>query len=176
MAEAKNWVFLFPIIAAIVLLISLLYPIMHIAINIPSIPLLIEGDLLPFGGGIVDELESYTAILPETEGLQTTFYWLGISFMVFFILGALFLIISAIRVVSGNIELKKARKKWLRNGLSYIITEIIFFYGMIFVVSYALEQIGLGIEIIFTMRLGMILIIVAGGILIFAYICAKIAG
>jgi len=175
MAEAKNWVFLFPIIAAIVLLISLLYPIMHIAINIPAIPLLIEGDLLPFGGGIVDELESYKAILPEAASLQTTFYWLGIGFMVFFILGALFLIISAIRVLSGNIELKKARKKWLRNGLSYIITEIIFFYGIPFVVSYALEQIGLGIEIIFTMMLGMILIIVAGGILMFAYICAKIA-
>jgi len=175
MAEAKNWVFLFPIIAAIVLLISLLYPIMHIAINIPAIPLLIEGDLLPFGGGIVDELESYVAILPEAASLQTTFYWLGIGFMVFFILGALFLIISAIRVLSGNIELKKARKKWLRNGLSYIITEIIFFYGIPFVVSYALEQIGLGIEIIFTMMLGMILIIVAGGILMFAYICAKIA-
>ncbi len=175
MVRAKNWVFIFPIIAAIVLLISLLYPIMHIAIDIPSIPLLIEGDLLPFGGGIVDELESYIAILPEAEGLQTTFYWLGICFMIFFILGALFLIISAIRVVSGNKELEKARKKWLRNGLSYIITEIIFFYGLTFVISYAIEQIGLGIEIIFTMRLGMILIIIAGGILIFAYICAKIA-
>ena len=176
MAEAKNWVFIFPIIAAIVLLISLLYPIMHIAINIPAIPLLIEGDLLPFGGGIVDELESHIPLVPEAEGLQTTFYWVGIGFAIFFILGALFLIISAIRVVSGNKELEKARKKWFRNGLSYIITEIIFFYGLSFVVSYALEQIGLGIEIIFTMRLGMILIIVAGGILIFAYICAKITG
>ncbi len=176
MVRAKNWVFIFPIIAAIVLLISLLYPIMHIAINIPAIPLLIEGDLLPFGGGIVDELESYIPIVPEAETLQTTFYWLGICFMIFFILGALFLIISAIRVVSGNKELEKARKKWLRNGFSYIIGELILFYGMSFALSYAIEQIGLGLEIIFTMRLGMILILVAGGILIFAYICAKIAG
>ena len=95
---------------------------------------------------------------------------------ILFIIGALFLIISGIRVKSGSKELKKARRKWLRNGLSYIITELALYFGLAIGIPIALAQAGIGLEMGFFIRTGMILIIVAGGILILAYFLAKIAG
>ena len=85
------------------------------------------------------------------------------------------LIISGIRVKTGRKELKKARKKWLRNGLSYIISEMIIFLILVFGVPYGFQQLGIPLEMSFFMGIGMILIIVAGGILVLAYIIAKIA-
>ena len=175
MTEAKDWVFIFPIIAAIILLISLIFPLIGISIYYPpDIPSKITLDLMPFGG-ILDELDPYIASVPEAEGLRTTFLWIGISFAILFILGALFLIISGIRVKTGSKELKKARRKWLRNGLSYIITELALFFGLVIGIPIALEQADILLEMGFIMRTGMILIIVAGGVLILAYILAKIA-
>jgi len=178
MAETKDWVFIFPIIAAAVLLISLLFPIMAVRIFYSGIidPAIV-GDLLPFGGGIMDLLAPYLLLVPDLSSLQTGFLGVGIAFSIFFILGALLLIISGIRVKTGSKELKKARRKWLRNGISYILSEIILFLILAYGVQFGFEQLGLvGIEINFFMRTGMILIIVAGGVLIFAYILAKAAG
>lgn len=176
MAETKDWVFIFPIVAAVLLLISLLFPLMAISIYYPPfIDPAIVGDLLPFGGGIMDELEPFIGLFPEAASLQTAFLWIGIGFAAFFILGALLLIISGIRVKTGRKELKKARRKWLRNGISYIISEVAIFLILLYGVPYGLQLLGLGLEVTFYMRLGMILIIISGGILIFAYILAKIA-
>lgn len=178
MAETKDWVFIFPIIAAAVLLISLLFPIMAVRIFYSGIidPAIV-GDLSPFGGGIMDELAPYLLLVPDLSSLQTGFLWIGIAFAIFFILGAILLIISGIRVKTGNKELKKARRKWLRNGISYIVTELILFFSLAYGVQFGLEQLGLsGIEVNFFMRTGMFLIIGAGGILILAYILAKAAG
>ena len=177
MTETKDWVFIFPIVAAVVLLISLLFPVMAVSIYYPPfIDPAIVGDLLPFGGGIMDEIAPYLGAFPEAASLQTAFLWIGIGFAAFFILGALLLIISGIRVKTGGKEIKKARRKWLRNGLSYIISEITIFLILLFGVPYGLQVLGLALQVTFYMRLGMILIMVAGGILIFAYIIAKIAG
>jgi len=178
MTEAKDWVFIFPIIAAIVLLVSLIFPLIGISIFYSGfIDPAIVGNLMPFGmGGITDVLSPYIGLVPEAAGIQTTFQWIGIVMAILFILGALLLIISGLRVKTGNKELKKARKKWLRNGLSYIITELILFLGLAIGIPIALVQAGIGLEMGFFIRSGMILIVVAGGILIFAYILARIAG
>ena len=175
MAETKDFVFIFPIIAAAVLLISLLFPIMSVSIFYSGIidPAIV-GDLLPFGGGIMDELAPFLLLVPELSSLQSGFLFLGIGFTAFFILGAVLLIVSGIRVKTGRKELKKARKKWLRNGLSYIISEMILFLILVYGVPYGFQQLGIALEISFFMGIGMILIIIAGGILILAYILAKI--
>jgi hypothetical protein len=175
MAETKDLVFIFPIIAAGVLLTSLLFPIMSVRIFLSTIidPAIV-GDLLPFGGGIMDELAPYLASVPELSSLQSGFLFLGIAFTAFFILGALLLIISGIRVKTGRKELKKVRRKWLRNGLSYIISELILYFGLVYGVPFAFQQLGVPLEISFTMGIGMILIIVAGGVLILGYILARI--
>jgi len=178
MAETKDWVFIFPIIAAVVLLISLLFPIMAVSIYYPVfIDPAIVGDLSPFGVGIMDLFAPYVLLVPDLSSLQSGFLFIRIGFAIFFILGALLLIISGIRVKTGSKELKKARRKWLRNGISYIISEITVFLILAYGVQFGLEQLGLvGLEINFFMRTGMILIIVAGGVLIFAYILARAAG
>jgi len=60
--------------------------------------------------------------------------------------------------------------------LSYIITELVLYFGLAIDIPVILTQPGIGIEMGFFFRSGMILIIVAGGILIFPYILTKIAG
>jgi len=178
MTEAKNWVFIFPIITAIVLLVSLIFPLIGISIFIPVfIDPAITGDLMPFGmGGIMDELSPYIVSVPEAGSIRTTFQLIGIGLPILTILGVLFLIISGIRVKTGNIELEKARKKWLNIGLIYIITELILFFGLAYGIPNILAPTGTGLEMGFFIRSGMILIFVAGGILILAYILAKIVG
>ena len=176
MAETKDIVFLFPIVAAAVLLLSLLFPIMSVSIFLSGvIDPAIVGDVLPFGGGIMDQLAPYLLAVPELSSLQSGILFIGIGFTIFFILGAVLLIISGIRVKTGRKELKKARKKWLRNGLSYIISEITIFLILVFGVPFGFQQLGIRLEMGFFMGIGMILIIVAGGILVLAYIIAKIA-
>ncbi|MFX1417612.1 MAG: hypothetical protein ACFE9N_01695 [Promethearchaeota archaeon] len=174
MAETKDFLFIFPIIAAAVLLISLLFPIMTVSIYYSVIPFSIVGDLSPFGVGIMDALAPYLLIESDLSGLQMGLLFVRIAFIIFFILGALLLIISGIRVKTGNRELKKARKKWLRNGLLYIIGDLLVFFFLLYGIPYSLEQLGISIELTIIMGIGMILTIVAGGILIFAYILAKI--
>jgi len=175
LTETKDWVFLFPIAAAVILLISLIFPLIAISFYYPPfINPEITLDLMPFGG-ILDELDPYIGSVPEAEGVRNTLLGISIGFAILFILGAVLLIISGIRVKTGSKELKKARRKWLRNGLSYIITELVLFFGLVIGIPIALEQAEITLEMGFLMRTGMILIIGAGGVLILAYILAKIA-
>ncbi|UCC18579.1 MAG: hypothetical protein JSV62_10770 [Promethearchaeota archaeon] len=175
MAETKDFLFLFPIITAAVLLLSLLFPIMSVSIYYSVIPFSIAGDLSPFGAGIMEQLEPYLLIEPDLSGLQMGLLFIRIAFIVFFILGALLLIISGIRVKTGNRELKKARKKWLRNGIFYIIGNILLYVFFLYGIPFSLEQLGITINLGVIMGIGMILTYVAGGILILAYILAKIS-
>lgn len=168
-----RWIGIFPIICVIIIVISLFLPIMHLVIDIPAVPLTVEGDIMPLGGGLIDELQPYIALSPEASNLQNTFMWVGIAFAVFYGLDALLLLINGIKVITGRKELKKARKKWLTGGLGKIISQIVIIIVMITVVPSML--VDNGVILSFTIALGMILTMVTGGILIFAYICAKIA-
>ena len=178
MTKAKDWLFLFPLICIALMVISLFLPIMHIIIKIPLVPLTVEGDVLPFGGGLLNELETYKALFPVVESeltnFQNIFMGVGIGFAVFYTIDILLLFINAIRVKTGSKELKKTRKKWLSGGLSKIIGEVVVILIMLFVVPGAL--VGSGVIFGFTMGLGMIMTMIAGGVLIFAYVLAKIAG
>ena len=174
MAEAKDWVFIFPIIVVVLMIVSLFLSIMHVTFDIPLIPLTVEGDLIPIGGGLMDELEPYIGLAPEIETLQTVFFWIGIGFAIFFGLDALLTFINAIRVKTGSKELKKARTKWLSAGISKIISQIILIYVLLTVVTDNLADMGVIFN--FVIGWGMILTFVSGGIFIFSYLCAKIAG
>ena len=174
MAEAKDWVFIFPIIVVVLMIVSLFLSIMHVTFDIPLIPLTVEGDLIPIGGGLMDELEPYIGLAPEIETLQTIFLWVGIGFAIFFGLDALLTFINAIRVKTGSKELKKARKKWLIAGIMKIVSQIILIYVLLTVVTDNLADMGVIFN--FVIGWGMILTFVSGGILIFSYLCAKIAG
>jgi hypothetical protein len=177
MVETKDWIFIFPLITAVLMVISFFLPIMFLSIFYPGlIDPAIEGPVLPFGRGIIEKLEPYTSLVPETSDIQTAFLWVGIGFAIFYGLDILFLVISAIRVKTGNKELKKARRKWLREGIAMIIAQVIVFIVMSSIVPDAITDIDPLLELGFTIGLGMILINVGGGILIFAYILAKIAG
>ncbi|MFX1409039.1 MAG: hypothetical protein ACFFA6_01705 [Promethearchaeota archaeon] len=177
MAEAKDWIFLFPIITAVLMVIAFFLPIMYLSVYYPVfIDPAIEGPVLPFGRGIIEELEPYTSLVPEASDLQTIFLWVGIGFAIFYGLDVLFLLISAIRVKTGSKELKKAKRKWLREGIIMIIAQVIVIIVMSTVVPDAAADVDPLLELGFTIGLGMILTIVGGGILIFAYIIAKIAG
>lgn len=170
-----KWVAIFPIVCVVLMVIALFLPIMHIAISIPVPPFIIEGDVLPLGGGLLDELEPYTALVPEAVDLQIGFMWVGIVFAIFFGLDALFTVITAIRVMTGNKELKKARKKWLRGGISKIISQVIVIVSMTYYIPDLIANLGPGLGMVFTIGLGMIMPIVVGGILIFTWLIAKIA-
>ena len=174
MAEAKDWVFIFPIIVVVLMIVSLFLSIMHVSFEIPLIPLTVEGDLIPIGGGLMDALEPYIGLAPEIETLQTVFLWVGIGFAIFFGLDALLTFINAIRVKTGSKELKKARKKWLIAGIMKIVSQIILIYVLLTVVTDNLADMGVIFN--FIIGWGMILTFVSGGILIFSYLCAKIAG
>ena len=174
MAEAKDWIFIFPIIVVVLMIVSLFLSVMHVTFDIPLIPLTVEGDLIPIGGGLMDELDPYIGLAPEIETLQTIFFWVGIGFAIFFGLDALLTLINAIRVKTGSKELKKARKKWLIAGISKIISQIILIYVLLTVVTDNLAEMGVIFN--FVIGWGMILTFVSGGILIFSYLCAKIAG
>lgn len=185
MVEPKDWLFLFPIITAVLLIISLFLPIMHIILDIPLIFHTVEGDVFPFGGGIIDEIEFYlplVELLSPTyadylSDIQTGLMWVGIVFAIFYGLDALFLVINGIRVKTGSKELKKARRKWLWGGITKIISQIIVIIVMITIAPDIVADYTHNFAILsFTMGLGMILVMVAGGILIFAYILAKIVG
>lgn len=174
MAEAKDWVFIFPIIVVVLMIVSLFLSVMHVTFDIPLIPLTVEGDLIPIGGGLMDELEPYIGLAPEIETLQTIFFWVGIGFAIFFGLDALLTFINAIRVKTGSKELKKAKTKWLSAGISKIISQIILIYVLLTVVTDNLADMGVIFN--FVIGWGMIFTFVSGGILIFSYLCAKIAG
>jgi len=174
MAEAKDCVFIFPIIVVVLMIVSLFLSIMHVTFDIPLIPLTVEGDLIPIGGGLMDELEPYIGLAPEIETLQTVFFWVGIGFAIFFGLDALLTFINAIRVKTGSKELKKARKKWLIAGIMKIVSQIILIYVLLTVVTDNLADMGVIFN--FVIGWGMIFTFVSGGILIFSYLCAKIAG
>ncbi len=174
MAEAKDWIFIFPIIVVVLMIVSLFLSVMHVTFDIPLIPLTVEGDLIPIGGGLMDELEPYIGLAPEIETLHTTFFWVGIGFAIFFGLDALLTFINAIRVKTGSKELKKARTKWLSAGISKIISQIILIYVLLTVVTDNLADMGVIFN--FVIGWGMIFTFVSGGILIFSYLCAKIAG
>lgn len=175
LAETKDFVFIFPIITAIVLFISLLFPIMLISIYSPGlIDPAISGELSPFGVGIMDILAPYLLIEPDLSGIQMALLFARIIFIAFFILGGILLIVSGIRVKTGRLEVKKARRKWFRNGLLYIIGDLVVIIFLWYGVPYSILQLGIGVELNVTMGIGMILTIVAGGILILAYIIARI--
>ena len=174
MTEAKDWVFIFPIMVVVLMIVSLFLPIMHISFDIPLIPLFVEGDLIPIGGGLMDALAPYIPLAPEIAGLQTIFFWVGIAFAVFFGLDALLTLINAIRVKTGSKDLKKARKKWLIAGILKIVIQIVIIIVLATTVTIALAD--LGVIFGFTIGWGMILTIVGGAILILAYILAKITG
>jgi hypothetical protein len=175
MAETKNFVFFFPIISAVILFVSLLFPIMSVSIFVPVlIDPAISGELSPFGWGIMDILAPYILIESDLSGIQMALFSTRIAYIVFFILGGLLLIISGIRVGAGRLQVKKARKKWLRNGIIYIIGDLIVILFLWYGIPFNMLQLGIGLELNVTMGIGMILTIVAGGILILAYIIAKI--
>ena len=84
MAETKDIVFLFPIVAAAVLLLSLLFPIMSVSIFLSGvIDPAIVGDVLPFGGGIMDQLAPYLLAVPELSSLQSGILFIGIGLLSF---------------------------------------------------------------------------------------------
>jgi len=168
-----KWIGLFPLICVVLMIVSLFLPIIHVVFDIPAIPLTIEGDLMPIGGGLMDEMDPYIALDPNIERLQNAFFILGIVFAVFFGLDALLTFINAIRVMTGSKELEKARKKWLTGGISKIISQIVFFLVLTYYITDNLADSG----VIFTFIIGwgMIITMVTGGILIFAWILAKIA-
>ena len=87
---------------------------------------------------------------------------------------ALLLFINAIRVMTGSKEPKKARKKWLSGGIVKIVFQVVVIVVMTTVVPNIFVDLGFTLGI--TMGLGMILTMVAGGILIFAYVLAKLLG
>jgi hypothetical protein len=174
-----KWLGIFPIICVVITVICLFLPIMHLVMELTLVPPpnTIEGDILPFGGSFLDELEAYAALYPsiadQLSNYQNIFMWVGILFAIFYGLDALMMFINGIKVMTGRKEIKKVRKKWLTGGLGKIISQIIVLVAMITVVPNYL--INYGIDFGFTMGLGMILTMISGGILIFAYICAKIA-
>ncbi len=169
----KDWVFIFPIIVVVLMIVLIFLPVMHITIDIPAI-LDVEGDILPLGGGLMDELEPYIETNESAENLNNIFMWVGIVFAIGYGLDALLLLIGAIRVKTGSKDLEKARKKWLSTGIFKIISQIIVFAIFEFyIIGMLADQ---GVNLGFTMGLGMILTMVAGGILIFIWILAKIAG
>ncbi|MFW9826457.1 MAG: hypothetical protein ACFFEY_02435 [Candidatus Thorarchaeota archaeon] len=173
--ETKDFVFFFPVITAIVLFISLIFPIMLVSIYIPVlIDPAISGELSTFGVGIMDILAPYILIESDLSEIQMGLLFVRVIFMAFFILGGLLLIISGIRVKIGRLEVKKARKKWLRNGIFYIIGDLVILLFLWYFIPYSMLQFGIGVELNVTMGIGMILTILAGGILILAYIIAKI--
>ena len=170
----KDWIFLFPIIVVVLMIILIFLPVMYITIDVPAIPLSVEGDVMPLGGGLMDELEPYIAANESAENLNNIFMWVGIVFAIGYGLDALLLFIGAIRVKTGSKDLEKARKKWLSTGIFKIISQIIVFAIFEFyIIGMLADQ---GVNLGFTMGLGMILTMVAGGILIFTWILAKIAG
>ncbi len=171
-----KWIGIFPIICVVLLIVSLFLPIMGLSIfSFGLIDPAITGDIMPFGGGILDELEPYVATVPKAGDIQNAFFWVGIIFAVFFALDALFLFIGGIRVMTGSKELEKARKKWLTGGLSRIISQVILIVVLLFFVPDLISDYAPGLEITFSIGLGMIMIIIVGGILVFAWILAKIA-
>ncbi|MFX1366046.1 MAG: hypothetical protein ACFFCE_17075 [Promethearchaeota archaeon] len=171
-----KWIGIFPIICVVLLIVSLFLPVMGLSIfSSGIIDPAITGNIMPFGGGILDELEPYVATVPEAGDLQNGFFWVGIIFAIFFGLDALFLFIGGIRVMTGSKELEKARKKWLIGGLSRIISQAIVIVVMLFFIPDIIADNYPGVELTFAIGLGMIMIMVVGGILIFAWILAKIA-
>ena len=173
---AGKWIGFFPIICVGLLIVSLFLPVMGLRIfSSGVIDPAITGDLMPLGGGILDELEPYTATIPAAGELQNAFFFVGIIFAILFGLDALFLFISGIRVMTGNKELEKARKKWLTGGLSRIISQAIVIAIMLFFIPGFIADNYPGVELTFTIGLGMIMMMVVGGVLIFAWILAKIA-
>ncbi|MFW9987545.1 MAG: hypothetical protein ACFFC3_02730 [Candidatus Odinarchaeota archaeon] len=171
-----KWIGIFPIICVVLLIVSLFLPVMGISIfSSGIIDPAITGNIMPFGGGILDELEPYTATVPEAGDLQNAFFWVGIIFAILFALDALFLFIGGIRVMTGSKELEKARKKWLTGGLSRIISQVVLIIVLLFFVPDLIADYAAGVEITFSIGLGMIMMIVVGGILVFAWILAKIA-
>ena len=164
-----KWVASFPFVVIALMVISLFLPIMTISLFHPiAINPEITGEIMPLGGGLVDLIP----VVPDTADLITGFTWVGIIFAIFYGLDAFLLFINAIRVMTGSKELKKARKKWLSGGIAKIIAQIVLIVVMTTVVTDAIAD--LGVTLGFIMGLGMILTIVSGGILIFAWIIAKI--
>jgi len=173
---AGKWIGFFPIICVVLLIVSLFLPVMGLSIfSSGVIDPAITGNVMPFGGGILDELEAYVATVPEAAELQNSFFWVGIIFAIFYGLDALFLFIGGIKVMTGSKELDKARKKWLTGGLSRIISQVILIVMLLFFIPDLLADNYPGVELTFTIGLGMIMIIIIGGVLIFAWILAKIA-
>ena len=122
----------------------------------------------------MDELEPFIDTNESAENLNNIFMWVGIVFAIGYGLDALFLLIAAIRVKTGSKDLEKARKKWLSTGIFKIISQIIVLAIFEFYIIGILADEGVNLG--FTMGLGMILTMVAGGILIFTWMLAKIAG
>jgi len=171
-----KWIGIFPIICVVLLIVSLFLPIMGLSIfSYGVIDPAITGDIMPLGGGIMDELDPYVATVPEAGDLQTSFFWVGIIFAIFFGLDALLLFINGIRVMNGSKELEKARKRWLMGGLSRIISQAIVIALLLFFIPDLIADNYPGVELTFTIGLGMIMVMVVGGVLIFAWILAKIA-
>ncbi|MFX1573772.1 MAG: hypothetical protein ACFFB0_13565 [Promethearchaeota archaeon] len=171
-----KWIGIFPVICVVLLIVSLFLPIMGLSIfSSGVIDPAITGNIMPFGGGLLNELDPYVATVPEAGELQTAFFWVGIVFAVFFGLDALFLFINGIRVMTGSKELKKARKRWLMGGLSRIISQVILIALLLFLIPDLIADNYPGVELTFTIGLGMIMVMVVGGVLIFAWILAKIA-
>ncbi len=180
MTETKDWIFFLPIIVVVLMIVLLFLPIMYLSMDYyvtphaPPPDFSVAGDLLPFGGSFLEELDLWVSLYSDAENMQNVFRWVGIIFAVGFGLDALTLLIGAIRVKTGSKELKKARKRWLISGIAKIISQVVVIVIMVAYIPGLLEEYGIIFG--FTMGLGMILTMVAGGILIFAYILAKIAG
>jgi ABC-type sugar transport system permease subunit len=179
MAETKDWIFLIPIIVVVLMIVLLFLPIMYLSMDYyltphpPPPDFSVAGDLLPFGGSFLEELEPYVSLYSDAESMRNGFMWVGIIFAIGYGLDALTLLIGAIRVKTGSKELKKARKRWLGSGIAKIISQVVVIFIMVAIIPGILEEYGIIFG--FTIGLGMILTMVAGGILILGYIIAKIA-
>ncbi|MFX1311642.1 MAG: hypothetical protein ACFFHD_03380 [Promethearchaeota archaeon] len=171
-----KWIGIFPIICVVLLIVSLFLPVMGLSIfSSGVIDPAITGDIMPLGGGIMDEIDPYVTTVPELEDFKTAFFWVGIIFAIFFGLDAFLLFISGLRVMTGNKEIEKARKRWLIGGLSRLISQAIIIALLLFLIPDLIADNYPAIELTFTIGLGMIMIMIVGGILIFAWILAKIA-
>ena len=180
MVEAKDWVVIFPLLAGVVLLVSLAFSSIYLNIVVPPF-VNIQSEFYFFK--FEDEsLQAFISFIGLPEEYALAFFLPGLIVGIITIIGAVLLIISAIRVKFGNKELKKAKRAWLGKGISLIISQIIFLVALYITFQLIIDYISNTFGIILSLNLlemliignGMILVFIGGSIAILGYIIATI--
>lgn len=179
MTDGRYFGFIFPLIAAVILIMFLFVPTMGVKIDyLPAF--YVEDELLPFGGGIVDSLGPYVGSYPEIKIIRMPLLVVAIMNGIGVIVYSLLMIISMIWVTTSSNGLKKAKIMWLVVGILLILNQVISLLtiNVIFNNPQVLREELFEYELTasFTMGFGMILLFVAGAVMILGYIIAKIAG